>query len=234
VRQLAAARVVCCLLAACGVDDRADSVRDTPDAGKDAGNTKQSHDAATSTIVDAGRDLSARDATWFSSPVDSGVCRMSDCEQELRAHLDHELGVQYTKFSYEGSQCVGCSAGKGGSCCECTVDGDGSALIAAAPGGCAVRGHAHDCLIQHGEIAECDNKDPDSCKAACTDLAKRRAADALVAKPYVIRATDCDISVFEGTAYPSCSGVVEIEGSCYPATPSVQWDERQACVTNDE
>jgi hypothetical protein len=70
---------------------------------------------------------------------------------------------------------------------------------------------------------------PDACAALCADVVSRLQADSSTGKSFIVRSTECAEAGFEGMPQPACSGVVEIDGACYRAIPSVVWEQEVSC-----
>ena len=96
-----------------------------------------------------------------------------------------------------------------------------------------MRGHTNDCLVRNGEISECDPKDPVNCAGLCVDLVSRVNRDMATTKSFTVLSTQCHEANFEGSAYGTCTGIVVINGACYPATPNVEWDQMRSCPEDD-
>lgn len=169
------------------------------------------------------------------------------CEAELEAKLRYELGVRESTISIIEAECregfispeVATFAGPlltlAGPYCACETDDQVAYRVSPEPGGCAVRGHAHACVMEHGAFDGCDPGDSTACDALCDELQERIDEDGATAQAYRVRSARCTEKNFEGNIYAQCdTGVLEIEGFCYPVEGSIDWDSWQSCDLDDE
>lgn len=189
----------------------------------------------------APHDLEAGSSEPGPPPPDP--CLDYDCIEKMTERLEGELGARERPIvGVIGSKCeealgVGLLDGRRirSPLCACMTNDDFSYYVGPEPIGCAVRGHTHECLMVHGEFGVCDPSDPDACANVCSELQARLEADATTSKSFSVRAARCEAGGFEGSVFPECTdAVVEIEGFCYPAAPSLSWEHWQDCELDDE
>ena len=170
-------------------------------------------------------------------------CDELDCVAEITARLEIELGeIEEPRVSIVDSRCEeAIQAGDSdrtisGPLCICSTSDDSEYYVGSAPDGCAVRGHTHECLMEHGEYGPCRESEPEQCEAVCDQLQERLEADTMATRAFTVRSARCVQGGFEGSTFGQCDdAIVEVEGFCYPTISlSVDWRHWQSCELDDD